>query len=134
MRAHAAAQVLWPWSGHLALYIRVLPEGEQYTGQATGEVTFSIISPGLRGESGARRSHVRLPIRLDILPTPPRYPFHSACLRDHSSCLEQLQPHNHILSPNRLGQGSCWLRQSIRGQGVVMRLQLLRLDHAQAGA
>ena len=64
--------MLWPWSGHLALYLRVLPEGEQFTGQATGEVTFSIVSPGLRGETEARRSHVRLPLRLDILPTPPR--------------------------------------------------------------
>ena len=85
-----AAQVLWPWSGHLALYIRILPEGEQFTGQATGEVTFSIVSPGLRGESDARRSHVRLPLRLDILPTPPRCApngTHICCTRHAAAAL-----------------------------------------------
>ena len=65
-------QVLWPWSGHLALYLRVLPEGQNFTGEAAGKVSFSVISPGLRGEAQPRRSRVSLPIKLQIVPTPPR--------------------------------------------------------------
>ena len=67
------SDLLWPWSGHLALYLRVVAEGSSFEGQATGVVTFSIISPGARGETEPRRSNVTMPIRLDIIPTPPRW-------------------------------------------------------------
>lgn len=66
------SDILWPWSGHLALYFRVVPEGDKFQGQATGVVTFSIVSPGIRGESQPRRSNVTMPIQLDIIPTPAR--------------------------------------------------------------
>lgn len=67
------SDILWPWSGHLALYFRVVPEGDKFQGQATGVVTFSIVSPGIRGESQPRRSNVTMPIQLDIIPTPARW-------------------------------------------------------------
>ena len=41
--------------------------------QAAGEVAFTIVSPPVKGETAQRRSLVRLPIILDIIPTPPRY-------------------------------------------------------------
>ena len=40
--------------------------------QAAGEVAFTIVSPPVKGETAQRRSLVRLPIILDIIPTPPR--------------------------------------------------------------
>ncbi|KAK9806804.1 hypothetical protein WJX72_003461 [[Myrmecia] bisecta] len=66
------SDVLWPWSGFLALYIRVMPEGASYEGVASGEVTFTISSPPARGEAGPRTSQVTLPITMQVIPTPPR--------------------------------------------------------------
>ena len=63
---------LWPWSGFLALYVRVRDVGAAFAGLAVGEVAFTVISPPLRGEDQPRRSLVRLPLALDIIPTPPR--------------------------------------------------------------
>lgn len=64
---------LWPWSGFLALYVRVRDAGAAFAGLAVGEVAFTVVSPPLRGENQPRRSLVRLPLALDIIPTPPRY-------------------------------------------------------------
>ncbi|CAL8462817.1 g2351 [Coccomyxa elongata] len=66
------SHLLWPWSGFLALYIRVSPEGASYKGWATGEVAMVIESPPERGEKKKRRSLVKLGIKLEIIPTPPR--------------------------------------------------------------
>lgn len=63
---------LWPWSGHLALFLRVRPEGATFEGVATGTVTFTVVSPPALGETGPRRSTVELPVEVAIIPTPPR--------------------------------------------------------------
>jgi len=63
---------LWPWSGFLALYVRVRDAGASFAGQAAGEVSFTVASPPLRGEQQPRRSLVRMPLALEIIPTPPR--------------------------------------------------------------
>ena len=66
------SDVLWPWSGFLALFIRVLPEAAALEDTATGEVTFSIISPPAPGGTAVRRSSVTVPLTIHIIPTPPR--------------------------------------------------------------
>ncbi|EIE27171.1 subtilisin-like protein [Coccomyxa subellipsoidea C-169] len=66
------SNLMWPWSGFLALYIRVAPEGATFKGVATGEVALVIESPPERGEKQKRRSTVKLGIKLEIIPTPPR--------------------------------------------------------------
>lgn len=66
------SNVLWPWSGFLALYIRVLPEASAVDDVASGEVMFEIVSPPAPGEKEARRSKVVLPVTVKIIPTPPR--------------------------------------------------------------
>ena len=63
---------LWPWSGFLALYIRAMPEAVQTDAVASGEVSFTILSPPAPGESEQRRSTVALPVTVQIIPTPPR--------------------------------------------------------------
>ncbi|CAL5228891.1 g12106 [Coccomyxa viridis] len=63
---------LWPWSGFLALYIRVTQEGAEFQGIAKGEVSFVVESAPVRGEKQPRRTSVKLPITLEIIPTPPR--------------------------------------------------------------
>ena len=63
---------LWPWSGFLALYITVRPEGAGFTGGASGVVEFTVVSPPALGEKGERRSTVRLPLTAAVIPTPAR--------------------------------------------------------------
>lgn len=66
------SEQLWPWSGYLALYLRVKDEGSAFTGTASGEVSFTVVSPPAKGETEPRRSTVRVPLAAAIIPTPPR--------------------------------------------------------------
>ncbi len=66
------SDLLWPWSGFLALYVYVRAEGEAFNGTATGEASFTIISPPMPGETEERKSKVILPITVAVIPTPPR--------------------------------------------------------------
>ncbi|KXZ49150.1 hypothetical protein GPECTOR_23g78 [Gonium pectorale] len=49
------SDVLWPWSGHLALYIRVRESGSEYEGPAAGVVEATVVSPPGPGETAPRR-------------------------------------------------------------------------------
>lgn len=66
------SDVLWPWSGYLALYIYVRTDAASMADVATGEVSFTIVSPPMPGEEVDRKSVVTLPITVEIIPTPPR--------------------------------------------------------------
>ena len=66
------SDLLWPWSGFLALYIYVRPSGSTFNGTASGEVSFTIVSPPMPGELSERLSLVTLPITVAVIPTPPR--------------------------------------------------------------
>ncbi|KAK3270783.1 Membrane-bound transcription factor site-1 protease, variant 2 [Cymbomonas tetramitiformis] len=63
---------LWPWTGFLALYLRVKKEGEFFSGVVQGTVKFTVVSPPARGETRQRRSIVELPLKLNVIPTPSR--------------------------------------------------------------
>eukprot|EP00887_Chlorella_sp_A99_P005260 scaffold1.g5260.t1 len=66
------SDVLWPWSGYLATYIRVRDEGANFSGPASGSVTFTVRSPPAPGEAARRTSTVVWPVAAAIIPTPPR--------------------------------------------------------------
>lgn len=66
------SDMLWPWSGFLALYVYVKSYGSAYNGTASGEATFTIVSPPMPGETEERTSLVKLPIKVNVIPTPPR--------------------------------------------------------------
>ena len=66
------SDVLWPWSGFLAFYIRVVPEAASYHGIAQGTISFVVSSPAAQGEAATRTSPVSMQIKLQIVPTPPR--------------------------------------------------------------
>ena len=68
--SHSA--VLWPWSGFLALYLRVKPEAAASSGTAEGVVTLTIESPPGPGEAQPRRSTVSIPLKAAVVATPPR--------------------------------------------------------------
>lgn len=66
------SEVLWPWSGYLAIYIRVNSAEENYEGLVSGKITFTVESPAARQELQERSSTVILPFVAEVIPTPPR--------------------------------------------------------------
>ncbi|XP_050499570.1 membrane-bound transcription factor site-1 protease isoform X1 [Diabrotica virgifera virgifera] len=67
------SEILWPWSGWLAVHLSVAKEAATYEGYAQGHVVVTVESPPGSGESEARQSMVKLPIRAKIIPVPPRH-------------------------------------------------------------
>jgi len=68
------SEQLWPWSGYVALFVRVRPEASAYRGVAEGTVEVDVESPpGLGEQAGVpRRSTATMRVKFDIIPTPPR--------------------------------------------------------------
>ncbi|CAG0885029.1 unnamed protein product [Darwinula stevensoni] len=66
-------EVLWPWSGFLAIHIKVSEAGRDWEGIAQGHVNIIIESPPEDGEEQPRRSNLTLPLRVKVIPTPPRH-------------------------------------------------------------
>ncbi|KAL1189201.1 Subtilisin-like protease SBT6.1 [Cardamine amara subsp. amara] len=64
--------VIWPWTGYLALHMQIKEEGAQFTGEIEGNVTVKVYSPAAPGESGFRKSTCSLQLKLKVIPTPPR--------------------------------------------------------------
>jgi len=66
------SDLLWPWSGYLAVSISVSSEAAQWEGLAQGHVTLTVESPPGEGEDEPRRSTVHLPVKVKVVATPPR--------------------------------------------------------------
>uniref|UniRef100_A0A665UQG2 Membrane-bound transcription factor site-1 protease n=1 Tax=Echeneis naucrates TaxID=173247 RepID=A0A665UQG2_ECHNA len=66
--------VLWPWAGYLAVSISVAKKAASWEGIAQGHVMVTVASPAENdSEVGAElTSTVKLPIKVKIVPTPPR--------------------------------------------------------------
>ncbi|XP_042225174.1 membrane-bound transcription factor site-1 protease-like [Homarus americanus] len=71
--AFTYSEVLWPWSGHLAVWITVAESGKEWEGLARGHISVTIESPPEEGETQPRTSHVKLPVKAKMIPTPPRH-------------------------------------------------------------
>ena len=62
---------LWPWSGHLAVHMRVSPSGADYDGLVEGLVTLSVDHQ--LASAGARRiEQLEILVRVRIVPVPAR--------------------------------------------------------------
>ncbi|XP_008795050.2 subtilisin-like protease SBT6.1 [Phoenix dactylifera] len=66
------SDVIWPWTGHLALHMQIKEEGAEFSGLIEGNVTLKINSPPSRGEKSPRSSTCVLYLKLKVVPTPPR--------------------------------------------------------------
>jgi membrane-bound transcription factor site-1 protease len=65
---------IWPWSGWLAVHIQVRQEAQQFEGIAQGHLSLTIESPrSLEDDPEEFTSSITLPIRVKIIPTPPRH-------------------------------------------------------------
>ena len=58
---------IWPWAGWIALHFTVSSEGKEFEGVAQGELELTVES------AGAGSSTVSLPVRVKIIPPPPRH-------------------------------------------------------------
>ncbi|XP_033228138.1 membrane-bound transcription factor site-1 protease isoform X2 [Belonocnema kinseyi] len=65
--------VLWPWSGWLAVAITVPATARDWNGIARGHISLTIESPPSAGENEPRRSTVELSLKTKVIPTPPRH-------------------------------------------------------------
>ncbi|XP_052583216.1 membrane-bound transcription factor site-1 protease isoform X4 [Peromyscus californicus insignis] len=74
--AFSYSSVLWPWSGYLAISISVTKKAASWEGIAQGHIMITVASPAemeVRSKNGAEHtSTVKLPIKVKIIPTPPR--------------------------------------------------------------
>lgn len=66
------SEVIWPWTGYLALHMQIKEEGAQFSGEIEGNVTLRVFSPPSPGEKGPRSSTCVLQLKLKVVPTPPR--------------------------------------------------------------
>ncbi|XP_071742321.1 subtilisin-like protease SBT6.1 [Rutidosis leptorrhynchoides] len=66
------SDVIWPWTGYLALHMQIKEEGAQFEGEIEGNVTVKIYSPPGLGEKSFRHSTCVLQLKLKVIPTPPR--------------------------------------------------------------
>uniref|UniRef100_A0A4W5R5B0 Membrane-bound transcription factor site-1 protease n=1 Tax=Hucho hucho TaxID=62062 RepID=A0A4W5R5B0_9TELE len=62
--------VLWPWAGYLAVSISVTKKSASWEGIAQGHVMVTVSSPS--EVDGEMTSTVKLPVKVKIVPTPPR--------------------------------------------------------------
>ncbi|KAG7275301.1 hypothetical protein CRUP_018275 [Coryphaenoides rupestris] len=72
--AMSYSAVLWPWAGYLAVSISVAKKAASWEGVAQGHVMVTVVSPAENdSEVGSElTSTVKLPIKVKIVPTPPR--------------------------------------------------------------
>ncbi|KAI3802914.1 hypothetical protein L1987_31061 [Smallanthus sonchifolius] len=66
------SDIIWPWTGFLALHMQIKEEGSQFSGEIEGHVTVKIYSPPGLGETSFRYSTCVLHLKLKVIPTPPR--------------------------------------------------------------
>ncbi|XP_054714164.1 membrane-bound transcription factor site-1 protease-like [Uloborus diversus] len=65
------SDILWPWSGYIAVHITVSSLATNWEGISQGHISFTVESPP-EGETEPRKSHIKLPLKVKIIPTPPR--------------------------------------------------------------
>ncbi|XP_027072249.1 subtilisin-like protease SBT6.1 [Coffea arabica] len=66
------SEIIWPWTGYLALHMQIKEEGAQFSGEIEGNVTVKIYSPPANGQNKPQTSICVLHLKLKVAPTPPR--------------------------------------------------------------
>ncbi|XP_075990927.1 membrane-bound transcription factor site-1 protease [Anticarsia gemmatalis] len=66
------SQILWPWSGWLALSFTVLETGADFDGVVEGHVNVTIESYDDSGEKTMKNATLTLPVRARVIPVPVR--------------------------------------------------------------
>ncbi|KAG8041496.1 hypothetical protein G9C98_002789 [Cotesia typhae] len=68
------SDVLWPWSGWLAVALTVPEAAADWQGVAHGHISLTVESPSQDDQdTEAVRSTINLPLKVKVIPTPPRH-------------------------------------------------------------
>ncbi|KJE95552.1 membrane-bound transcription factor protease [Capsaspora owczarzaki ATCC 30864] len=70
--AFTYSELLWPWSGFLAVHLTARASAVDFTGTAEGTVSLTVVSPPVPPEVATRVTRLTLPIKVNIVPPPPR--------------------------------------------------------------
>lgn len=70
--SYTHSDLLWPWTGWLGVHVQVAKEAAEWEGEAEGLIVFTIQSPAGEGEVSPRQSTVEVPLKVRVIPTPPR--------------------------------------------------------------
>lgn len=66
------SEVLWPWSGWLAVSIIVNKEASSWNGIAQGHIELTVESPRTDNTTILKTSTIELKLKANIISTPPR--------------------------------------------------------------
>jgi membrane-bound transcription factor site-1 protease len=66
------SDILWPWSGWMAVHISVSSEAAHWEGIAQGHISLTVESPSSERGSEPQKSEIKLPLKVKIISTPPR--------------------------------------------------------------
>eukprot|EP00795_Rhopilema_esculentum_P001565 gene1565-16016_t len=66
------SELLWPWSGFIAIFISVSKKAADWEGTAQGQFILTIVSPGKEENEEPVESIIKVPIKVKVIPTPPR--------------------------------------------------------------
>lgn len=69
--SYVHSDLLWPWSGYLALSFSVIESAAQWEGEAHGHIEITVVSPSSEPDN-VLTSTLTLPVVIKIIPTPPR--------------------------------------------------------------
>lgn len=69
------SDILWPWSGWMAIYISVSDKAANWEGIAQGHISLTIESPNSDGDPDGKpmESEIKLPLKVKVIPRPPRH-------------------------------------------------------------
>lgn len=66
------SDIIWPWSGWIAIHISVSAQAANWEGIAQGHIDLVIESPATESGKEPQKSEIKLPLKAKIIPTPPK--------------------------------------------------------------
>jgi membrane-bound transcription factor site-1 protease len=66
------SKTLWPWTGWMAIHFSVAQKASKASLYVQGVVRIKIRSPAGKGETDVRETHLELPVKVKVIPTPTR--------------------------------------------------------------
>lgn len=70
--AFSYSENLWPWAGYFAVHITASKDAADWEGVAKGIITLNVTSPAKAEGEEEQISTVSIPLKVKIIPTPPR--------------------------------------------------------------
>lgn len=66
------SDVIWPWTGWISIHIDVSQQAKNFKGIIHGNINLEVKIPPFPGQEETRIEIIHIPLRIPIIPTPPR--------------------------------------------------------------